>query len=525
MNSSSMKRIFGFVIRYLPIILVCCLAAYLRLYKIDAYMTFLGDEGRDVLVVKQMIVDGKFTLLGPTASVGGFFMGPIYYYFMAPFLWAWKLNPVGPAIMVALFGVVTVWLIWKVGSDQFSKRVGLIAALLYTLSPVVISFSRSSWNPNIVPFFALLMMYFLWQVVERDEWKKLFWVGICAGIGIQLHYTFLFLFGVIGVLMLIYGRSRKRVPYIGLGILGFVLGFSPFLAFEFRHAFMNTRAILDFVFVGKDTGFATQAFFGNIRDVYFRIFARLLMRIPDKGMLGNLTPKIQGIWIAWSWCLAVCSGIVLIIRALKAWKKQRTEKINTLTVYVLFFVWLLVPLIFFGVYKKSIYDYYFGIFFPLPFFLTALFFDQIMNIKKIGMILGLVGVIALSIWNWQGRPFIYEPNHQLRQVERISQEIVNHAEGKPFNFALITGGNSDHAYRYFFEIWNKSPVTIENAVIDPERRTVTDQLLIVCEDIFCQPLGNSLWEVAGFGRAEIAGVWDVSVVKIYKLTHYVEPKP
>ncbi|MFH0749323.1 MAG: glycosyltransferase family 39 protein, partial [Candidatus Gottesmanbacteria bacterium] len=251
-----MKRIFGLVIRFLPIISICCLAAYLRLYKISAYMTFLGDEGRDVLVVKQMIVDGKFTLLGPTASVGGFFMGPIYYYFMTPFLWAWNLNPVGPAIMVALFGIATVLLIWKFGSDVFSKRIGLMAALLYTLSPVVISFSRSSWNPNIVPFFSLLMVYFLWRVIQRGEWKKLFWVGVCAGIGIQLHYTFLFLFGVVGVLMLIYGRSVKKLPYMGLGMLGFIIGFSPFLAFEFRHAFMNTRAILDFVFAGKDTGFA-----------------------------------------------------------------------------------------------------------------------------------------------------------------------------------------------------------------------------------------------------------------------------
>ncbi|MFH0749571.1 MAG: hypothetical protein V1917_01480, partial [Candidatus Gottesmanbacteria bacterium] len=257
-------------------------------------------------------------------------------------------------------------------------------------------------------------------------------------------------------------------------------------------------------------------FLSNIRDVYFRLFARLIMRIPDKGMLGNLTPKIQDIWTTWSWFLAICSGIVLVIRTLKAWNAR---------IFVIFLVWLIVPLFFFGVYKKSIYDYYFGIFFPLPFFLTALFIDSVMKIKKIGMVIGGAVVIALAVWNWQGRPFIYEPNHQLGQVERISQEIVNHADDKPFNFALITGGNSDHAYRYFFEIWNKKPVVIENAVVDPERKTVTGQLLIVCEDIFCQPLGNSLWEVAGFGRAEIAGVWDISVVKIYKLTHYVEPTP
>src|SRR3989338_5083451 len=85
---------------------ILLLASFLRLYRLSDYMTFLGDEGRDVLVVKHLL-EGDLVGLGPTASVGGFFTGPIYYYFMAPFLWLFKLDPVGPAVMVALFGIAT----------------------------------------------------------------------------------------------------------------------------------------------------------------------------------------------------------------------------------------------------------------------------------------------------------------------------------------------------------------------------------------------------------------------------------
>src|ERR1035437_10265433 len=74
------------------IALILILAAFLRLYRIADYMTFLGDEGRDVLTVYG-ILHGHLTLLGPTSSVGGFFLGPIYYYFMAPFLWLFNDNP------------------------------------------------------------------------------------------------------------------------------------------------------------------------------------------------------------------------------------------------------------------------------------------------------------------------------------------------------------------------------------------------------------------------------------------------
>ena len=91
------------LVQKFALLLILLVAAFMRLYRIQDYMTFLGDEGRDVLVVYN-ILHGHLTLLGPTSSVGGFFLGPIYYYFMAPFLWLFNYNPVGPAVMVAFFG-------------------------------------------------------------------------------------------------------------------------------------------------------------------------------------------------------------------------------------------------------------------------------------------------------------------------------------------------------------------------------------------------------------------------------------
>jgi hypothetical protein len=126
----------------------------------------------------------------------------------------------------------------------------------------------------------------------------------------------------------------------------------------------------------------------------------------------------------------------------------------------------------------------------------------------------------LLYFNWQGRPFLYPPNNQLAQARRIAETALDQTEGKPFNFALITGSNSDHTYRYFFEIAGQAPITIENNQIDPKRTTVTDQLIVICELSDCKPLGHSLWEIAGFGRAEITGEWDVPFVKIFRLVHY-----
>ncbi len=490
--------------------IILIIAAYLRLYQIENYMTFLGDEGRDVLVVKRMIVDHKFTLLGPTASVGGFFLGPIYYYLMLPFLWAWNLDPVGPAVMVGLFGVATVYVVYLTGKTFFGRSAGLIAASLYAVSPLVIAYSRSSWNPNVVPFFATSLIYMLWKLAQSKKVQYGFLIGCILGIGIQLHYLFLFLFGVVAGWYFLHKQILLKTKVVLHTLGGLLVGASPFLAFEVRHDFVNTRAIVQFLLAGKETGVAT-GYLSTILDVSYRTFGRLLYRLPQ--------PEAWSVLPAWytlALQVATISTLFLFVvyfvwTVLHKWKSSQT----------LLFLWFLIPLFLFGFYRKNIYDYYFGIFFAFPFLFAGLIASQAMRRVK-WLVLSLY--MALLIFNWQGRPFVHPPNNQLAQVRTIAQTAFEQAGGRPFNFALVTGGNSDHAFRYFFEIWGNPPVVIENTQSDPQRKSVTDQLIVICEEVTCEPLGHPLWEIAGFGRAEVAGSWDVPFVKIYRLVHYEEEK-
>lgn len=496
------------------LVLILGVGAFLRLYRISEYMTFLGDEGRDMLVVKRMIVDHKFTLLGPTASVGGFFMGPIYYYFMTPFLWAWQLDPVGPAIMVALFGIATIYLVYLCGKQFFGIREGLMAAGLYAISPQIINYSRSSWNPNIVPFFALGIIYLLWKIAVGSSWVILFWVGLLFGIGVQLHYTFLFLGAVIVVYLFIYSREGLHWSDVLRGIGGFIIGWGPFLAFELRHGFPNTISIYRFLVSGKDTGFSIMYFMNTIIDVTLRLYGRLLLRLPNPYVMNEQI--ITGFFIV--------SVFVVIIAALMAvWKGKTTlsHVVYEQRALILCGIWFSVITGLFGLYRKGIYDYYFGIYYALPFLTTAYVLGKLSRVRYGAVAAGGI-IIVVGGYLLQGMPIINAPNNQLGQTKMVASQILEKTQGEPFNFALVTGGNSDHAYRYFMEIWGKAPVVIEPEMIDPLRRSVTKQLIVLCEDKACKPLGHSLWEIAGFGRAQIDGEWDVSFMKIYRLTPYEE---
>lgn len=520
------------------IILILALAAFLRLYRIQDYMTFLGDEGRDVLVVYN-ILHGKLTLLGPTASVGGFFLGPVYYYFMAPFLSIFNYNPVGPAVMVALFGIATVYFIYKFASEIFNSRVGLISALLYSISPVVIAYSRSSWNPNIFPFFSLLTLYIIYKALVKNNTKLFILGGVFLGISMQLHYLATFLVAIIIAYLLltrillaslVQGVSLLRTmgkilrDYLFI-VLGFVVGWSPFLAFEIRHGFPNITSVIKFIFHSGDTGFGTRAL-NNISDVFFRLFARLVTNFPPPEQIAIRAHLDMAVWYYLTLLLAIVSVSVLLYKFIQVFPslRQKTKESPEFLRISLLIIWLVVGIGLFGFYKKSIYDYYFGFMFPLPFILAGNTLDFFMRKSSLLKIISILALLSLVLINLSGIPFRFAPNRQLAQVKSISEFVLERSDEKPFNFALITGGNSDHAYRYFFTLENHPPITILNTTTDPKRKSVADQLLVVCEQNPCHPLGNSLWEVAGFGRAEITGQWDVSVVKVYKLVHYQEHK-
>lgn len=483
------------------LILILLLAACLRFYRIDEYLMFLGDEGRDVLVVKRMIVDLKPTLLGPITSVGSIYMGPIFYYMMAPFLWLFRLDPVGPAVMVALSAIVTVYVVYRIGRDFFSPTVGFIAALFYSISPLTITYGRASWNPNVVPLYASLLMYGILMTVVRRKFHWMILSAFCIGILIQLHYiTFIFFPILFCCLMLI----RFRIPFriYVLSIVAFLLAYSPFLAFEFRHGFVNLQGAIRFAQQQQSgSALSFEAVIKAVSDVFVRLFWRLLVAENAE------------------WTKAIMVGITVAIITYWSKIKKMREKYHALQILLL---WFFVGLAGYGAYHGVIYDYYMGSLFPIPFLFFGIAIQQCLSSGRWGKHVAFLVASVLIIFSTRSSPLRTSPNNLLANTRSIAEYIHQQTKEKRYNFALIAGKNSDHAYRYFLEIWGNPPVPIENPDNDPQRKTVMEELWIVCEEKICQPLGHPLWEIAGFGPAEIAGEWQVSTARIFKLIRSVE---
>ena len=472
--------------------LVLAIAVFFRFWQIRDYVVFLGDEGRDMLIMRKMLMEKRVTFLGPTASVGGFYLGPIYYWMAAPFLFLWRFDPVGPAYFAATVGVFTVFLLYKFLREAVGFWPAILPSLLYAIATLILRYSRSSWNPNPLPFFALLLVYFLYLGIKKQKFIYFLLAGAAFGISIQLHYLATILLAIAGAIIITNTNWRRWLLIFISATVGFLVTFSPFLLFEIKNGFPNLNTILEFVTRGTTVGYKTTNFVWMISNLG-NIFLEELTKIKDTSVT-----KL----VFWMLTFGGIYGIV------KNWKNSDKKLIFSIGI-----IWFLGGLLGLRSYTGQVFDYYFGFIFPAPFLLLGLVISLVWHLKSAKAVAVILTILAVIFFTTKS-PLAFPPNRLIDQTARVADFVIEKSAGEPFNFALITDSNSDHAYRYFLDVEGHDPVDLETMV--------TEQLMVVCESQKCAPLGHPIWEIAGFGRAEITGEWELPEIgiKVFRLTHW-----
>lgn len=482
----------------LLIVLILLIAAFLRFYKLEDYMTYLGDEGRDSLVMKRILVDHDFPLLGPPTSVGNMYLGPLYYYMMSiPSAIFW-LEPVAAAGMNALIGVLTVYLIFYLSKEWFGFKSGLLASFAYAISPITIIYSRFSWNPNPAPFFALLSIIGLNQIRKTKDFKLFILTSGSLAFALQMHYLALILVPVVLILYLyLILQNQKRYVWVGtiLGVLVFLLLMSPLLIFDLKYNYLNSRSLLELV-SSKDSS------------VEFSFFNNLVKIVPLYGY--NLITRYiggQNILVGSTLSLILLIPVGLFIYNLR-------KKTFSWPLFVML-VWIIVGILGLSFYKQEVYDHYLGFLNPAPYLLLAgVVFFLPSRVSWYGVsALGLI----IAITNLPRNPLLKPPNMQLFRTQEIAKYIIAKSENKSFNFALIAERNYDSAYQFFLYKYNHTP-----AMLPAE---VADQLFVVCEDKVCNPTTHQKFEISGFGMSKVVDVEEILGVKVFKLIHNPSGEP
>jgi 4-amino-4-deoxy-L-arabinose transferase-like glycosyltransferase len=236
------------------LLVILCVGIILRTYNFHDWLRFNADQGRDAEVVSA-VVNGNapLPLLGPKAGGTQFRLGPAFYYFEIASAKIFGNYPDKMAYPDLLTGILCIPLLYFFLRKYFDKNISLALTAIFAVSNYAIRYARFAWNPNSTPFWTLLSLYAMHEVISKKQNNKFLWsaiAGVAIGVGVQLHTTLLLFLPITTIIVFGYLaiKNKKMLKYFFIVLV--------------MSLFINTPQLLNEYQTG---GKNIQAFFGGIK--------------------------------------------------------------------------------------------------------------------------------------------------------------------------------------------------------------------------------------------------------------------
>lgn len=478
------------------LILLIAGALFLNFFKLYDCFNLTGDPGRDAVAVRDIIVEGKMTLLGPKASAGGFYYGPWYFYLLVPFYLISGLNPIGGTYLTALSGVFAVLLMYFIGKEMFGKKAGVLSCLIYLVSPFILNQNRYAWNPSLVPVASLLSFWFFYKYLKDGSWKNLLLWGVFFGLGLHFHFVLIFCLPVY-LIMFFVGRKKKR-SYLGLGVSFIAVGmfFLPTLIFELRHDFITMKGLLEFIKHGVEEG---KVYHPGMGIGYFlSLIGDLFKKIVFNGKYSELYFSVL---------FVLGFGFFIV--------KKKLKEVDSFSFRYLLGI-VFGSLFYLGFYSGPVHPYYciflaFG-----ACFIVGYLLGKILDIGRVFRLFGYLGMFFLVLGNMLVFSLDICPARTIRDQIDVARLIARDKMGgdEKINVVMFSKQDAAHSafeYRYLVEYLGRDCLRAENY-------KNADKLYIVDEVGVEEIVESPVMEIRDFEAGKIEKEWvSEKGYKIYRI--------
>lgn len=212
--------------------LIFIIHIFLRFYQLETRFHFGTDQVRMAWIIKGIIVDHVFPLVGPPNKLGsGIYVGPIYYYLISVFYFFTNLDPIAAAFFAGVTSIFSLLVIFYIVRKLFSSKVALMTGFINTISFSGIQFDRMQWEISLIPTVAIVAFYAFYKIINNSE-KYLFLLLISLGLAFHIHITVALFLTIITLFTLpLFPKTKKMIKYLPASLVIFVLLLSP-LIFE-----------------------------------------------------------------------------------------------------------------------------------------------------------------------------------------------------------------------------------------------------------------------------------------------------
>jgi 4-amino-4-deoxy-L-arabinose transferase-like glycosyltransferase len=484
----------------LVLLVILVLAAILRFWRLDEYLTFLGDQGRDALEVERMLTTGALPLVGPPTSTGGLHFGPAYFYLIAlPMAFFW-LSPVAAAGMVAGLAVASVGLLYHLARCWFGQAAAVAGALVYSVSAISIVCARTAWNPNPLPFFALLVAWTLFTAHRESNPRWYTLTAFSLAMALQLHYAAVLLIpaSVAGWLMALRHESgRWKNPARREFLWWSAIALALFLGCTFSFLVVTPGSDgLERWTPGIASSRWAHSTLANVPTRAYQVYA--------DGLVGKyLAAEHSGLRAVTAGCLLV----PLLARG------RTLSGAHARWGLILVTIWLTTGVLGLALTPLMLQDHYLACLAPAVYLLFAAFVGWAWSTRP-----GLAGRIrqacvlgvtsALVFVNLLHSPLRESPDRDLARAEAVAQFIHAHTGSLPYRLLVVSDRSFEAAYAFHLSLYGDPPLD------DSE---LPAQLFVVCELPECDPLREARAALPAFAAARIDGQIQLDRAGVYRL--------
>lgn len=245
-----LKKIFQYHSAII-IVFITILAFIFRIYYLNQNNIVFGyDQARDAYIASQ-ISQGDLKILGPPVSLGGFYHGVLYYYFISLPYYLSQGNPIIPIIFLSILNVAAIPLIYIIGKRFFTKEVGFLSAIFYSISFDVIQYSNWLSNPSLAVPFSVVFFYGLTLYLFTKR-KNIGSFLIAIGYGLCFQSQFFLGYLLIPIIFsLFYFKIKPTKRHFIIFTVTFLLTISTMILSYFKFGFTFINGLQN-MFSGKN---------------------------------------------------------------------------------------------------------------------------------------------------------------------------------------------------------------------------------------------------------------------------------
>lgn len=410
------------------------------LWIADGNIVFTFDQGKDSLAVLHMWLTQSPKLIGPWTSIPGLFFGPGWYYLLLPAYVLGSASPFGAVWIMVVLGVAQIVLSYR----YFGKYMALIVATTQMWMTV----SQSAWNPFPMPFITLLILIVLQNTANdrKITRTRAALLGLLVGFGFHFSTAFAIFYPLLLTFFLLMRKIRPSLVSLMVFGMALCIPFMPQLAFELRHDFLQTHAVMRYI---------TEPSINKGNDV--KEILPVVQSVLKEITLAAL-PTFEGTYYGFIYFVPFFTVLVYVITFSRLYKKGSKD---TLFSDALF--WFFIPTIGFLFLHYNTW-YTLGML-PLFALLSARLLEASPQYLKVCICILFLLTPLERVYRYYtvNRTLFYESRGFLPAKRKALAYIRAQAHGEPFASYHYVPDVYDYSYQYlyFWHAYNGLPLPTE----------------------------------------------------------------